>query len=115
MDRSANPEALWIAPPDLSGGIPASLWTGSDAPTRERPLAEHGRQLAAAARQPAATEARRQESLSRILARHDAHQPAARLRRLQSPLIEAAAVAGSQASPPDCDPHDASASQTEEP
>lgn len=114
-----NPEALRVAAPDLSAGIPAHLWTGSDATTREWLLREYGRQLAASARERDDTNAKRQESLRRILAGPAASPdtPAAQLRRLQQILFEAAAVAGTLANAMHAadGPHaDAPASPTQE-
>lgn len=112
-----NPEAMREAAPDLSCGIPQHLWAGSDVRTREWLLAEYARQLAAVAHQREATDAKRQESLRRILARpHAATEPAAQLRRLQQLLFEAAAVAGTLANLPAADgpSADATASPTQE-
>ncbi|QSX75609.1 hypothetical protein HIV01_003495 [Lysobacter arenosi] len=91
-----NPEVLSTATPDLTGGIPCSLWNGTDDATRRRLFDEYRRQIA---RRRSDDEADRACAIANILARTAAPTPDdhehGEVARLQALLIEAAAVAGS--------------------
>jgi|GEM_PF-5260594 len=113
IDHVTNPDALRLAVPDLTCGIPVHLWTGSDSGTRAWLLADYRRQIAKAAQQREAMDAKRETSLNRILTRSSPSPvtPAANLRHLQALLLEAAAVISTIAAPlPAGDPTDADAS-----
>ncbi|MFC3815617.1 hypothetical protein [Lysobacter sp. GCM10012299] len=92
-----NPEVLHSAMPDLIGGIPRDLWNGSDPSTRQRLLVEYQRQRA---QRHGEDEAGRANAIAHILARTKKKREDSThggLVRLQSLLMEAAAVAGAMA------------------